>query len=486
MKIKQIVEGIESSQCVAEGSLNEFAPPGSDDGDDGFSEETLKRLAAQWYNGDEDPRVERTLMAAGWEIGQDEGYDDEPGVFVVQAGDVNGNSYLSWPAHELKQGVAEGSEAQDNLVSILNSFDYYSDNGKVYVNDAGDKIARQGSNWKHQSGKVGHGSEELGNFLSSKKGVAEGQEVDVNVIVGKLYDMIDHAENQIKNADTDNQAKYATILRDRAQKALVMIKQGGHTSDTASAAYKYFLTGEKNKLEEVSLGDYHRKASLSKALSQIEKVFGPPEKKEKADSIIAKRERGLDRADARRKANAEKLKQKAEQDRIASLQADKSRLDDFKTALADLESKFDSHYEYSDDHREWTKQREIQQKIMRLKKHIADIEALDEADDNFGQPATMMKASPEAMDTANAIVQQQADKNVVSQAKIAGTVPSQGVSESGDDDSDDYVDPVEADYDEEWDAMIDRLKELAGKGPLVSIRGDDGITRNVPKKDLNK
>ena len=95
-------------QGVAEG-LNEFAPPGSgDDGNDGFSEETLKMLAAQWYNGDEDPRVERTLAAAGWEIGQDEGYDDEPGVFVVQAGDVNGNSYISWPADELKQGVAEG------------------------------------------------------------------------------------------------------------------------------------------------------------------------------------------------------------------------------------------------------------------------------------------------------------------------------------------------------------------------------------------
>lgn len=93
---------------VAEGSLNEFAPSGGDEGDDGFSEETLKMLAAQWYNGDEDPRVERTLMAAGWEIGQDEGYDDEPGVFVVQRGDVNGNSYMSWPAHELNQGVAEG------------------------------------------------------------------------------------------------------------------------------------------------------------------------------------------------------------------------------------------------------------------------------------------------------------------------------------------------------------------------------------------
>jgi hypothetical protein len=90
--------------------IKEFAPPGGDDGNDGFSDETLKRMAAQWYNGDEDPRVEKTLMAAGWEIGQDEGYDDEPGVFVVQAGDVNGNSYMSWPANELRQGVAEGSK----------------------------------------------------------------------------------------------------------------------------------------------------------------------------------------------------------------------------------------------------------------------------------------------------------------------------------------------------------------------------------------
>lgn len=62
--------------------LAEFAPDGSGDdgGDDGFSEETLKKFAAQWYNGDEDPRVEKILMAAGWEIGQDEGYDDEPTV----------------------------------------------------------------------------------------------------------------------------------------------------------------------------------------------------------------------------------------------------------------------------------------------------------------------------------------------------------------------------------------------------------------------
>lgn len=129
MKFKELLEGAEPSmpgapsgikimtpqQFVASAGdaksdekpdeeLKEFAPS-SDDGD-GFSEETLKRLAAQWWNNDEDPRVEQTLMAAGWEIGQDDGYDDG-GVFVVQAGDDQGDSYLSWPAEELDPGLTE-------------------------------------------------------------------------------------------------------------------------------------------------------------------------------------------------------------------------------------------------------------------------------------------------------------------------------------------------------------------------------------------
>ena len=86
--------------------IDEFAPPGGDDGNDGFSDETLKRMAAQWWQGDEDPRIEKTLMAAGWEIGQDEGYDNG-GVFVVMSGDEHGRSYMSWPAEEL-EGMNEG------------------------------------------------------------------------------------------------------------------------------------------------------------------------------------------------------------------------------------------------------------------------------------------------------------------------------------------------------------------------------------------
>jgi hypothetical protein len=44
-----------------------------------------------------------------------------------------------------------------------------------------------------------------------------------------------------------------------------------------------------------------------------------------------------------------------------------------------------------------------------------------------------MTASPEALKTAQDIVQKQADKNVISQAKIAGAVPDQGVAEGSND-----------------------------------------------------
>jgi hypothetical protein len=106
----------ELKSAISEGRLTEFAPStGGDDGDDGFDEDTLRQLAAKWYQGDEDPRVEQVLMAAGWEIGQDEGYEDEPGVFVVMSGDEHGKSYISWPASELQSDVAEQGVAESSM-----------------------------------------------------------------------------------------------------------------------------------------------------------------------------------------------------------------------------------------------------------------------------------------------------------------------------------------------------------------------------------
>ena len=88
-------------------SINEFAPPGGDDGGPD-EDEILFRLAKQWWLGTEQDmaRAERTLASMGWEIGEDEGSYDDGGVFVVRAGDVNGRSYQSWPHEEL---VDEGA-----------------------------------------------------------------------------------------------------------------------------------------------------------------------------------------------------------------------------------------------------------------------------------------------------------------------------------------------------------------------------------------
>lgn len=91
-----------------------------------------------------------------------------------------------------------------------------------------------------------------------KKGVAEGQEVDVNVVTGKLNDIISHAEDVIKNADFEQQVRKATIVRDRAVKALDMIKTG----NDAGAAYKYFQTGEQGVAEEYN-AEYDDEAGMA-------------------------------------------------------------------------------------------------------------------------------------------------------------------------------------------------------------------------------
>ena len=93
--------------------VDEFAPPGGDDsGPD--EEEILFRLAKQWWLGTEQDmiRAERALASIGWEIGEDEGYDDG-GVFVVRAGDVNGKSYISWPHEDLVMDEGQTSDMRD-------------------------------------------------------------------------------------------------------------------------------------------------------------------------------------------------------------------------------------------------------------------------------------------------------------------------------------------------------------------------------------
>ena len=84
--------------------LNEFAPVNGDDREPN-EEEILRHLAAQWWLGTEQEmtKAQRTLAAMGWDIGQDESGDEDAGVFVIRAGDENGDSYIAFNHSDLSQ-----------------------------------------------------------------------------------------------------------------------------------------------------------------------------------------------------------------------------------------------------------------------------------------------------------------------------------------------------------------------------------------------
>ena len=102
--------------------IEEFAPVGGDDREPN-EEEILRQLAAQWWNGTEQQmaKAQNTLAAMGWEIGQDESGDDDAGVFVVRAGDENGNSYMAFNHSDLdlnESGTPVATFEMDNGKSL--------------------------------------------------------------------------------------------------------------------------------------------------------------------------------------------------------------------------------------------------------------------------------------------------------------------------------------------------------------------------------
>ena len=100
-----IVKATKKQFANDEKQLKEFAPVGGDDREPD-EEEILRQLAAQWFNGDEDPRAEKTLAAMGWEIGYDESGDDDAGVFLIRSGDINGDTYIAFNQSDLELNEA--------------------------------------------------------------------------------------------------------------------------------------------------------------------------------------------------------------------------------------------------------------------------------------------------------------------------------------------------------------------------------------------
>jgi hypothetical protein len=98
-----IVKATKKQFANDEKQLKEFA---ADDGSGG-EEDTLRKYAKMWYNGDDSiqQQVEQVLDRMGWEIGELE--SEEGGAFVIQPGDENGDTYIGFTAADLTDEVDE-------------------------------------------------------------------------------------------------------------------------------------------------------------------------------------------------------------------------------------------------------------------------------------------------------------------------------------------------------------------------------------------
>lgn len=150
---------------------------------------------------------------------------------------------------------------------------------------------------------------------------------------------------------------------------------GAH-KDKKKAAKQGDVKHKGKEIAEVSLGDYRKKAALSKATSQIDKFFGrdDPQKVAHAEKNIARREKGLARADHRLDRTVKAMPKPAPEP------IDKERL---LARLAQLEREFDPHYEYSDDHRVWSHNKDLDHQIRAIKRQLQSAdESMVEGDED--------------------------------------------------------------------------------------------------------
>jgi hypothetical protein len=139
---------------------------------------------------------------------------------------------------------------------------------------------------------------------------------------------------------------------------------------------------KKTAVAEASLGDYRKKAMMSKAMAQTDRFFGrdDPAAVAAADQTIANREKGLARADARVKPytppkfDAEKHQR--------DLTAKYPNIDEL---VADAEKRRDPQYDYAEGDA-YYRGREAEQNYQKLKQIQRVIQGLNESLDRSHLP----------------------------------------------------------------------------------------------------
>jgi hypothetical protein len=107
-------------------------------------------------------------------------------------------------------------------------------------------------------------------------------------------------------------------------------------------------------------------------------------------------------------------------------------------------------------------------------KKIAETDMEENDDGNFGKLPASQQASPQAVQQAKDIIQQKADQNIIGMANITGTIPEPLKTEGKDDDDDEDDGLIAGRYtQDEWDAMLNRVKQLAHKQEAEKAKQQD-------------
>jgi hypothetical protein len=229
------------------------------------------------------------------------------------------------------------------------------------------------------------GSNDMAKFLSI---VTEGKDTKTNRLTSAEQIAVQHytdPESKVTTSPVLNKSQNEHMIKKYVDMVLAERAEELEAQKTAikERAARVVQNMKENSVSEISgalRGRYAHKARLKQAGAEMDKFFNRdnPERVASADREIAKREKGLGMVKTRTDKWLASEKEKAAQAAIVQKQQDKENLPQLKAKLAQLKSKFDPNFEYSDDHTFWSNQKELQGRIHALQRQIHDIGEGDE------------------------------------------------------------------------------------------------------------
>ena len=253
------------------------------------------------------------------------------------------------------------------------------------------------------------------------------------------------------------------------------------------------ITNE-SQLDEISLGNYRNKASISRGQSQMGAMFGKPEEKAKHLATFNKRDAGIARADARIKKQREADQAKQLADLVARLPELKA---EYEAMRAEYKSLGGSDWQYADREQNLTdrerKARSMEGPMNNLWRQIQAAEkaqgqqGVAEGSGNIGQQikalyqqiADQGDDAIEFMYYDSPIFAQYWDEyegdldSIIAEVdptelqvildELTSAAEDQGIAEA-------HQEKIGGRYEpDEFDAMVNRLKKLAGSGPMKTV-----------------